>query len=278
MREKSMFRTSISQNMLRQELLNAKIELSSKNSSGETSSLTFFSLDEANAYFYDVYRRHWSSLDNTSYDELVSSGDLSWIPDSINSDTLVDFTMDDVSADICEDMDDDYSDENLQSETNTCKDRIKSATRRRNHWAKDQLHPAEVCAIMTKKAYKEIRDSKHPSKDEKDTRGPIQKKFDAFFKVHVHAISRPDISIVGTKNSGNISASCEVANSHSTTKKHTKTRSGISSRGSIGITVRRRMKVSKNSLISGKYDYKKYTPIILEHGYGFGLLYRHIHI
>ena len=86
MRAKRRFRSLISQEELRQEMSDIRLEISSTDSLGNTTTLTFFSLDEIDSYFYDIYHRNWSSVESVNQDKDVDEGDLSWIPDGINAD------------------------------------------------------------------------------------------------------------------------------------------------------------------------------------------------
>lgn len=86
MRAKSMFRSLISQKELRQEMSDIQLEISSRDFLGNTTTLTFLSLDEMDSYFYDMYHRNWSSVESVNHDKDVAEGDLSWIPDGINAD------------------------------------------------------------------------------------------------------------------------------------------------------------------------------------------------
>ncbi len=264
MRAKSKFRASISQKELRHEMPGIQLELSSKDFLSATPILRFFSLDEMDSYFYDVYHRNWSSVESVNEDRNVSEGDLSWIPDEINTDDGLD-NYSAYSASNFESGDEDSFLEDPFDATDDRKGRIKHASRRRDHWAKDQLHPAKVCKILMKKAYKEISDSPDHC--------TMQDKFDSFFKAHVHSVSVTFLPVIAIKGSHRTPTS-ELPDLPSRTTRYVN--SGFRSNTAKGSFGKKYLRHSKSSLIPGKYNYKKFSPILIEHGYGFGLLYRHI--
>ncbi len=303
-------------------MMSLSTDASIDNPQGTTITLTFLSLDEALSYFQAVYKSNWSSVpsyrDWTRFDITSVSGthyivppsDLRWIPDGINADEVLDF--DDVSEESFSDV--------FFLEDSVSKDRITRATRRRNHWTKDQLRPAQAFTTMSYKKEKALRDAIHSFKSEKerhtidvdmsasirhnvgkklhgiskllnrfdstvtiDTRREhvllsLQTKMDSFFKTNVHAISKVKPSHeVESPTTESKAISQEVTAEPTVPCKRTQyvnRQSGRRAKASKNIPVKKH-KSSKVNLIPGKGNYRKFSPIWLEHGYGFGLLYKY---